>query len=165
MEHARRAHLRHAQQFLHRLREIERQSGAPHIMTKEQQDVFVGLWPQVRHALAWVISHGPDDIDADRLCAEYPMSAPVYWFFRVAPHERVEILQAALAAARRLGWLGRVAALGGNLGMAYLHAGNPSKAVGRFDEALEINNAHDNRVNEAYDHGGLGLAYLRTRLV
>jgi tetratricopeptide (TPR) repeat protein len=157
MDHASRARRRHAEQYLRRLQQIERKSPGPNEWSREQQEAFDRIWPQVRHAAQWVIAQAGGDADADMLCAEYPTAASAYWYFRVSSHERVTILQAALAAARRLRWAREVASLNSALGTAYLDAGYSSKAVARF---LDGEGLHKDTPDEAYDLGLLALAYL-----
>jgi tetratricopeptide (TPR) repeat protein len=97
-------------------------------------------WPHIRAGQAWAAARWEENKEAAWLCSDYP-SAGIYCLsLRLGAQERIQWLEAAVGAARRLGPAGR-AAEGrhlGNLGLAYAALGEPRRAIGYYEGALAI---------------------------
>jgi tetratricopeptide (TPR) repeat protein len=92
---------------------------------------------------------------AARLCADYPNLGLGCLKLRLSPDEQAVWLEAALAAARRLGDRAGEGIILTNLGGAYLNLEELSRAQEYFEQALAIDRELGDRLAEAQDLSNL----------
>ena len=127
-------------------------------------------WPQIRRGQAWAAARSAEDDRAAALASDYPDACLYCLELRLPPRGRIPWLEAAAAAARRLGHRKTESWHLGNLGIAYYTLGDARRAIGYYEQALAI--AREicaasrseaertaSRYNEEPHLGNLGLAY------
>ncbi len=109
----------------------------------------------------WLRGQAADDKAMARRCSDYVAGGDSVLPLRQHPHERIEWLEAALAAARRLhDRRGEGDALG-NLGTAYDNLGEYHQAIKYHEQYLTIAREIGNRRSESTNLGNLGNVYFR----
>jgi len=146
--------------------------------------LFDQEWPHIQAGQAWAVAHadltpGPSptgrgesepsapplageglgERSPTRLCSDYPYVCPHCLDLRLEPRKRILWLEAAAAAAQRLGDKGAEGVHLGNLGLAYADLGEVRRAIGFYEQALAIAREIGDRRGEGADLGNLGLAY------
>ncbi|MGI8589001.1 MAG: tetratricopeptide repeat protein [Chloroflexia bacterium] len=108
---------------------------------------------------AWACQHF-GSLQADALLLAYAHATVYIGSLRYhARSERIPQLEAALAAARRLGRRGAEGSLLGNLGTAYADLGDAHRAIEYYHKALAIEREIGDRRGEGAVLGNLGNAY------
>ncbi|NTW01742.1 MAG: tetratricopeptide repeat protein [Oscillochloris sp.] len=109
-------------------------------------------------ARSWLQAH-PGHPDCDRyLIADADATAEL-GELRYTQYERIPQLNAALAAAQRLGASSAQARVLGSLGNSYATVGDNQRASLFYIQALKIAQAHGNRQIESITLGNLGVTY------
>jgi tetratricopeptide (TPR) repeat protein len=152
------ATLRHAEHFL------EQASAADDLYKKGGEHIlpalatFRFLSPHLSAAFAR-LSAQPGDPAADRWLSDFPGKCIYLLDLHLPPREHIPLLEAALAASRRLGDKGGEGVHLGNLGSAYLALGDARKAIAFYEQALAIAREIGDKRNEGNWLGNLGSAY------
>lgn len=115
-------------------------------------------WGNIGAGQALAMASAGEDDGAAELCMNYPDAGRYCLDLRLHPRERVRWLEAALAAARRLGRRDAEGAHLGNLGSAYADLGEPRRAIEHYEQALAIAREMGDRAGEARASWNLGLA-------
>jgi tetratricopeptide (TPR) repeat protein len=110
---------------------------------------------------AWASAHAEQDEWADQLCARYPVVGSEIFDIRQTPGDRIRLLQASLAAARRLKDHSGEAILLRDAGTAYYNMGDMQHAIEYHTQALSIAREMRDRRTEEGALSGLGLANAR----
>jgi MinD-like ATPase involved in chromosome partitioning or flagellar assembly/tetratricopeptide (TPR) repeat protein len=121
--------------------------------------LFDSEWTNIHAGHEWVVAHQQEDDTASAWCWRYPDEGAYCLSLRQHPRERIQWLESALMAARRLkqrAWEG--AALG-NLGIAYESLGEYRRAVEYHEQTLKIAREIGDRRSEGNALGNLGMAY------
>jgi tetratricopeptide (TPR) repeat protein len=108
---------------------------------------------------AWAAGRAREDEEAARLCVAYPDAGVYVLNLRLHAREWIGWLEAAVAAARRLGDRAAEGVHLGNLGLAYAALGQAQRASEYYERALVIRREIGDRRGEGSDLGNLGLAY------
>ncbi len=116
-------------------------------------------WPHIRQGQAWAAGRSGEDDDAAALASDYPNACLYCLDLRLPPRDRIPWLEAAAAAARRLGDRKVESWHMGNLGLAYAGLGDARGAIGYLEQALAIQREIGDRYNEGNNLGNLGSAY------
>jgi tetratricopeptide (TPR) repeat protein len=150
--------LRHAEHFLEVASAANDlyEKGGEHILPA--LGAFRFLYPHLSAAFAR-LSAQPADPAADRWLSDFPDRCAYLLDLHLPPRERIPLLEAALAASRRLGDKGREGVYLGSLGLAYADLGDARKAIEFYEQALAIAREIGDRRGEGAVLGGLGLAY------
>jgi tetratricopeptide (TPR) repeat protein len=108
----------------------------------------------------WAVSQSADNNIAARLCVAF--SGEGVSVIRLRHHARQSIpwLEAAIAAAKRLGSRQAEGAALGNLGIAYASLGENHRAIEFYEKASVIAREIGDRREECASLGNLGLAYV-----
>ena len=107
----------------------------------------------------WAVGSAGSRDDAAALVARYSDAGAYVLNLRLTPRQRIEWLDAALAACRRLGdRRGEGIALG-NLGIAWAELGEARKAIGFYEQQLAIAREIGDRRGEGNALGNLGIAW------
>ncbi len=149
--------LRHAQYFV-------RVAGAADQLylqgkVPEGLALFDVEWENIKAGQAWAAENFEAYEPAAQLCNEYPAASAHCLHLRVAPKERIDWLESAIKAARKLGDRRREGYHLGDLGIAYANLGETGKAIEFFEQALAISRAVGDRHAEGDEFGNLGNAY------
>jgi tetratricopeptide (TPR) repeat protein len=115
----------------------------------------------IEEGWAWASAHAEQDEWADQLCVRYPVVGCDLLDIRQTPRERIQRLQAPLAAARRLKDRYAETLLLGDAGTAYCHMGETEHAIEYHMQALTLAREIGERKREQHALRGLGLAYAR----
>ena len=121
-------------------------------------ELFDLEWGNVQAGRSWAAGHAEDDENAARLCSAYAGAGSLL-FIRQHPRQRIEWLEAALAAARRLEDRQGEGNHLGNLGLAYANLGEVREAIEYYEQALTISCEIGDRQGEGSHIGNLGGAY------
>ena len=113
----------------------------------------------IRAGQAWSAAHAGEDDAGARLCVDYPDAGVYVLSLRLHPRERIDWLDAALGAARRLGDRGAEGNALGNLGVVYGALGDYRRAIGFYEQRLPIARETGDRRGEGNALGNLGNAY------
>ena len=151
------AGVRHAVYYLEvgrRADDLYKQGGE-HVLEGLRQ--FDGAWPHLRAACGRMRERG-DEI-AVQWTSEFPGQVAYVLDLRLPPREQIPILEAAAAAARKIGDQGGEGMHLGNLGIAYSDLGETRRAIEYHEQALAISREIGDRRGEGNDLGNLGLAY------
>jgi len=116
-------------------------------------------WGNIQAGQAWASARAAQDHEAARLCSDYPDAGAYCLALRQHPRDYIRWLEAALAAARRLGNRGAEGRHLGNLGYAYDDLGDFRRAIEYYEEALVIHRSFGDQRGEGSVLGNLGLAY------
>jgi tetratricopeptide (TPR) repeat protein len=108
---------------------------------------------------AWAAEQAGSDEVADNLCITYPDAGVYVLGLRQHPHERIQWLEAMLAAARSVSWRGAEGRALGNLAVAYADLGETRRAIEFLEQALAIARETGDRMIEGRVLGNLGAAY------
>ena len=131
--------------------------GGEHVL--EGLRLFDGVWPHLEAAWGWLRAR--EDEASARWLSDFAGRMPNMLDLRLTPGQRIPILEAALAAARRLGdRRGEGTALG-NLGLAYAALGDAGRAIELYEQALAIDREIGDRRGEGIVCWNMGLAYER----
>jgi tetratricopeptide (TPR) repeat protein len=109
---------------------------------------------------AWAAEQAIADEAAASLCLEYSCAGACVLSFRQHPRERVEWLEASLAAARKLKRRVMEGAELDGLGSAYSSMGEIGRAIECYEQSLIIQRETGDRPGEGGVLGNLGVAYL-----
>jgi len=131
------------------------EQGGEHVV--EGLRLFDGVWPHLRAAYGRM----REEQVAAQWTSAFPERVAYVLGLRVAPRDRIPILEAAAAAAREIGDRGGEGAHLGNLGNAYADLGEVRQAIGTFEQALAISREIGDRRGEGNRLGNLGSAYYR----
>jgi Tfp pilus assembly protein PilF len=162
-----------------RLKEGERDSNqrrhAEHYLKvfREADDLYLQGGESVKAALAlfdlesrniqagqaWATAQAREDDAAAVMCFNYPAVGAYLLQLRQNPRERIQWLEVALAAARRMKAREAEGAHAGSLGIAYMQLGETRRAVRSFEQQLMITREISDRRGEGYALGNLGQAY------
>lgn len=107
----------------------------------------------------WAESMFEEDTEAAQLSLDYAINGIYTLSLRLAPRQRIEWLEIAGAAARRLRRRADEGHALGNPGNAYTILGQARQALEYHEQALAISRELGDRVSEAQDLGNIGLAY------
>jgi tetratricopeptide (TPR) repeat protein len=122
--------------------------------------LFDREWVNIEAGQAWAASAlACGNEAADGLCIEYPNAGTYVLDLRQHPRERIQWLEAMLAAARRLKHRGAEGASLGNLGLAYAALGETRRAIEFYEQRLAIAREIGYRRGEGNALGNLGNAY------
>jgi tetratricopeptide (TPR) repeat protein len=116
-------------------------------------------WGNIQAGQARAKQNADKNKQALELCDDYTAWGYMIFGLRQHPRERIDWLEVALKAARKLN---RKQAEGwhlGNLGNAYANLGEPRRAIEFHEQALVIDREIGDRRGEGADLGNLGLAY------
>jgi len=108
---------------------------------------------------AWADTHARENKAAACLCSAYPDAGTYVLDLRQHPRERIEWLESALAAARRLKDRAAEGRHLGTLGIAYADLGESRREIAHYEQVLEIMREIEDRRAEGAVLGNLGLAY------
>ena len=125
-------------------------------------DLFDAERPNIEAGWAWASAHAEQDELAERLCVRYPVVAGDLLDVRQTPRERIQWLQAPLAAARRLKDRHAETSLLGGAGTAYCRMGETQRAIEYHMLALTVARETGEKKLEERALRGLGLAYARS---
>src|ERR1051325_5474807 len=95
-------------------------------------------WPNIKAGQRWAQQNADRDDAAARLCVAYPDSGSSILEMHSHPRERIEWLEAALLAARRLNDQKAEGRHLMNLAMAYSSLTQPSAAIEHYERALKV---------------------------
>ena len=123
-------------------------------------ELFDLEWGNVQSGQAWAAVHTEEDEAAARLCSDYSGAANLL-ALRQHPRQRIEWLQASLAAARRLKDREAEGVHLGNLGLAYIDLEETRRAIEFYEQTLEYHRKSGDRRGEGTDLNNLGEAYRR----
>ncbi|MEW6736427.1 MAG: tetratricopeptide repeat protein, partial [Acidobacteriota bacterium] len=107
----------------------------------------------------WAAGNAEKNERAAGLCNDYPGVGRYMLAIRQHPLEQIDWLQAALAAARKLGRQDAEWVHLGNLGIAYKNLGEYRKAIEYYEQQLTITHEIGDRSGEGNALGNLGNAY------
>jgi tetratricopeptide (TPR) repeat protein len=152
------ATLRHAEHFLEQASAADDlyKKGGEHILPA--LGAFRFLYPHLSAAFARLAAQ-PADPAADRWLSDFPGKCIYLLELHLPPREQIPLLEAALAASRRLGDRKDEGVHLGNLGTAYWALGDARKAIAFYEQALAIDREIGDRRGEGNDLGNLGVAY------
>jgi tetratricopeptide (TPR) repeat protein len=108
---------------------------------------------------SWAAEHAVADEAAASLCLEYSYAGQCVLPFRLHPHERIEWLEASLAASRKLKRRDTEGDELNSLGSAYYYMGEIGRAIECYEQSLIIKRETGDRPGEGAALGNLGLAY------
>jgi tetratricopeptide (TPR) repeat protein len=108
---------------------------------------------------AWAASHIESDESAAILCIAYLDAGTEMFHLRMHPRERIWLLEAMLTAARGGNRRDAERRALGNLGVAYQHLGNISRAIAFYNQSLDIARETGDRGSEGRMLHNLGVAY------
>src|SRR5260370_12365498 len=119
-------------------------------------------WNNVSVGQAWAATTAESDYAASLYCCYYPDVGLYLLDLRQHPSARIDWLEAALAAARRVGDRDAEMRHLGNLARAYFDVGDTSGAVQLSEKALAIAEEAGNHryIGDALGNLGLGYFYL-----
>jgi tetratricopeptide (TPR) repeat protein len=120
---------------------------------------FDGVSEHVRGLLPWLATRAETDDAAAQIFMRLPLATGVMGLLRYELEERIRWCEAALACARRLGNSFMERAHVECLGSAYIRFGDPARAIGYIQEALDILPSHRPPASRARLLTTLGLAY------
>ncbi|HKX32796.1 MAG TPA: tetratricopeptide repeat protein [Blastocatellia bacterium] len=109
---------------------------------------------------AWTVERTVTDDTAAELCIAYPETGVDLLLLRQHPRERVQWLEAMLAAAQRLNRSGAESVACSNLGFAYHALGETRRAIEFSQQALEITRRTGDRKGELRALSTLSIAYI-----
>ncbi|MCA1565872.1 MAG: tetratricopeptide repeat protein [Acidobacteria bacterium] len=95
-------------------------------------------WSNIETGRAWAKKHIDTDKDAALLCSDYPCAGADLLGLRQSPLERIEWLESALVATRRMGNAAVEADHLRNIGLAYTDLGEHQKSLKFYKEALVV---------------------------
>jgi tetratricopeptide (TPR) repeat protein len=150
--------LRHAQYYLQVGQDADNlyEQGGDNILAA--LSAFDAAWPHL--AAAWAWARDREDEPSRRWLSDFPgYLLANFLSLRLAPRQHIPILEAALAAARRLKDRRDEGIHLGNLGGAYYALGEPQRAIAYYEQHLEIARAIGDRRGEGQARGNLGIAY------
>jgi tetratricopeptide (TPR) repeat protein len=149
-------HAAHYGRFLREANELYRQGGDTLLRGLALCDQELD---NIRAGQAWAAEGAARDDNAARWCSEYPNAGAYCLDLRLHPREQVRWLEAALAAARRLGDRQAEGNALGSLGLAYWDLGDARRAIAFHEQALAIAREIGDRRGEGATLGNLGIAY------
>ena len=152
------AALRHAGHYIEVLRETTRlyREGGGSVL--HGLKLFDTEWSNIRVGQAWAAAHAGDTRDAAEHCIAYS-GAGFVLNLRLHPSEWIRWLEVARSTAVSLGdRRGEGFALG-NLGLAFSDLGEPEKAIGYYEQTLEVSREIGDQWAEGAALGNLGVAY------
>ena len=129
--------------------------GGEHILEGLRQ--FDGAWLHLWAAYEWMRERG-DETAAQWMCA-FPERVTYVLDLRLPASEQIPILEAAAAAARKIGERGLEGNHLGNLGNAYVALGEMRRAIEYYEQCLVIYREIGDRWGEGADLGNLGITY------
>lgn len=95
-------------------------------------------WTNIQAGHAWAAQYADTDAEALSLCDKYPAQCSKILLLRQHPRERINWLETALTAARKLAQKSAESTHLSNLGTAYFYLGNYRRAVEYHEQALAI---------------------------
>ena len=107
-----------------------------------------GEWDNILAAQRWAAKHAKDDVEAMRLCSDYPDAGVHILNLRLNSTKWIDWLQLAVDAARRLGDRLMQSVHLGNLGTAYASLGDGPNAIEFLEQALLISREVNDRRGE-----------------
>ncbi|MEW6736349.1 MAG: tetratricopeptide repeat protein [Acidobacteriota bacterium] len=107
----------------------------------------------------WAAGNAEKDERAAGLCCDYPDAGVYVLSLRLHPRERIDWMEAALTAAKKLGRRDAEGVHLGNLGTAYADLGKYRNAIEYYQQALIVSREIGDRRGEGQDLGSLGIAY------
>ncbi len=140
-------------------------AGADWLYRQGREQLMQGLtlfdleWTNIQAGHAWAVQYADMDPEALSLCDDYVAKCYEIVFLRQHPRERINWLETALSAARKLvrkeseGWHL------GNLGYAYDDVGEYRRAIEYYEQDLAIAREIGDRRGEGQDLGNLGVAH------
>ncbi len=158
---------RHAGRMRHASHYLKVLGDADNLYLKGDEALKRGLvlfdleWPNIQVGRAWAEEHSGEDDEAAKLCSNYSVAGAYLLDLRQLPRERLNRLEVALAAARRLKDRKMEAECLGNLGLAYADLGELRRAIELFEQHMEIAREFGDRIGEYKDLNHLGMAYAR----
>jgi tetratricopeptide (TPR) repeat protein len=153
---AQRRHARHFLSAAHQANNLYKKGGAALL---QGLALFDRAWPNTQAAFAWAQANSEQDGTAVKFCNQLSYAGIVCLQLRQHPQERIDWLEAALQAARKLRSRSAEGAHLGNLGNAYYALGQMEKAIGYHEQNLAIAREIGNRRGEGIALGNLGIAF------
>jgi len=101
-------------------------------------DAFTKRFDNLRQAQAWAATMAEGDVDACKLCSDFPIVGADLLILRQHPSETEKWLKAALKAAAALGDKTKMALLYQHLGNVYEALSQSQQALGQFEKALAL---------------------------
>jgi Tetratricopeptide repeat len=114
---------------------------------------------QIAAGQAWAVARMGAEEGAAQLCIAYPDAGVYVLELRQHPRERIQWLEAMLAAARQLQQREAEGAALGNLGGAYAALGEMPRAIGYYEQVLQIAREIGDRRGEGYTRWNMALAW------
>jgi tetratricopeptide (TPR) repeat protein len=116
-------------------------------------------WGNTQAGQAWASSRAATDDEAARVASNYAHAGVYCLDLRQHPRERIVWRDAALSAARRLKDRQSEGVHLSNLGSAFTHLGETSRAIDYYEKALAVARRFGDRRGEGNVLGNLGSAY------
>jgi tetratricopeptide (TPR) repeat protein len=116
-------------------------------------------WTNIQAGQSWVTKHSSEDNDTAKLCSYYPNTGVYLLDLRQHPRERIDWLESALTASRRIKDRVVEGLLLGNFGIAYAALGETRRAIEFYEQTLVIAREIGDRGSEGRSLGNLGNAY------
>jgi tetratricopeptide (TPR) repeat protein len=113
----------------------------------------------IQEGQAWAAVHSTTDEGAAAVCSAYADAGVYCSSLRLHPRQWVAWLEAALAAARRLGNRAAETSHLGTLGIAHRRLGDTERAIALFEQHLASAREIGDRRGQANSLGNLGLVY------
>ncbi len=121
--------------------------------------LFDQEWGNIQAGQSWAESKMEKDRIAAQLCIDYPNGGAYVIELRLRPRERIQWLEAQLAAARNLKRRDFEGAALNNIGLAWADLGEMRKAIELHEQALVIAREIGARRGEGQTLGNLGIAW------
>ena len=153
-------HLRHARHFNFVLLDAEEtyRRGKEHV--EEGIIKFEREWEQIRAGFTWAAARIDEDEWAAKICSTFPTAGSGLLALHMVPISRVSWLEAALKAARKMGFKKSQIWHLNDLGMAYLDMGKARMALECHKEGLKLARTIHDKGSEGSALGNLGNAYM-----
>jgi tetratricopeptide (TPR) repeat protein len=116
-------------------------------------------WTNIQTGQSWATKHSSEDNATAKLCIAYPDCGAYLLHLRQQPRERIDWLESALAASRRIKDRAAEGRLLGNLGVACEDLGETRRAIELHEQDLTIAREIGDQRGEASALGNLGIAY------
>ena len=121
--------------------------------------LFDSEWEHILSAHAWITQNLDASEAVLNLAMLYPDASVYCLDLRLTPKQKVDWLNVAVIASRRLGRKDAEGVHLGNLGLAYAALGEARKAIDFYEQQLVIVREIGDRLGEGNALGSLGLAY------
>lgn len=141
------AQFRLANYYLTKLRTIETTFKRGHEHSIEALAQFDQDWSQIKRWRAWAADHANEHDDIATIGTEYAQAGAEFFLLRLHPHERLEWLEAGLAAANRLGDTHAEMIHQLHLGRTYSYLGSVAYALRHTERAMALAQQLDDQIH------------------